>query len=208
MNLVPQKLSEPKRENPVQPIPKSQAAIRNYKKVLALSLPGDTMKKALHALLERLDSVLGFDVAYAHCDIPCGIYDPHAAQVAAHTVIRMADLIAALPKDTSVETMHKLARYTAVKEEHAELCKREIRVLWGDYFKPEHVKQYPELHELVWKAMKHGSDARQKTDVAVAEELLNTVGMIVEIFWKTKGVEVKRVKAFYPTEREFVYPKI
>ncbi len=164
--------------------------------------------KALHALLDGIDRFFGFDTAYAHCDIPCGIYDPHAAQMAAHTVIRMADLIAALPKDNTVETMHKLVRYTAVKEEHAELCKREIRILWGDYFKHEHLEQNPELQELIWNALKLGSEARQKTDVKTAEELLSVVEKIAEIFWKTKGVETKRIEAFYPTKREIVYPKV
>ncbi len=170
----------------------------------------------LHRLFRALDAVKPSGVAYAHCDIPCGVYDPNLAQLAAHTVIRMTGLINELPKLTPdiapeqrQEILHKLARYTAVKEEHAELCKRELRILWGDYFKPEHVQQFPELHELVWKAMKQASKARQGIDAQAADELLKTVNDIAEIFWKTKGKETVRVKAdFYSTGRETVYPKI
>jgi len=150
----------------------------------------------------------------AHCDIPCGIYDPHHAQLSAHTVVRMVNLIGELKRpgpDTTPEErdtyVHQLARYTAVKEEHAEQCKREVRILWGDYFKPEHVKQYPELHELAFKVMKLGSKARQEINEAAAKELLETVQKIAEIFWKTKDLEPVRVKAPFPSGGEMVLHK-
>src|SRR5881409_3761362 len=114
----------------------------------------------LHSLLKGLDRLSPAAVAYAHCDIPCGIYDPHHAQMAAHTVIRMIDLIDQIPKpaaNTSAKDWEayafKVSRHTAVKEQHAELAKHEVRILWGDYFKPEHVQQHPDLHEAVWKVM-------------------------------------------------------
>lgn len=169
----------------------------------------------LYKLFQLIDKIKPANIAYAHCDIPCGIYDPHHAQMAAHTVIRMVDLINELPKLTPElkpeerrEILHKLNRYIAVKEQHAELCKHEVRILWGDYFKPEHVQKYPELHELVWKVMKLGSKARQEINLQASEELLETVNKIAEIFWKTKNVETVRRKSFYPTEREMVYPKV
>lgn len=170
----------------------------------------------VHSVLKFLDKLLPAKIAYAHCDIPCGIYDPHIAQMAAHTVIRMVNLINELPKltpDTTPEqrqeVIHKLDRYTAVKEEHAELCKKEIRILWGDYFKPEHVEKYPELHELVWKVMKLASKARQEVNLQASQELLETVNKIADVFWKTKGLETTGVKAtFYPTGNETVYPKL
>lgn len=170
----------------------------------------------LYKFFDFLDKIKPAKIAYAHCDIPCGIYDPHLAQVAAHTVIRMVMLINELPKLTPEltpeqrqEALHKLNRYTATKEEHAEVCKKEIRILWGDYFKPEHVQKYPELHELVWKAMKLGSKARQEVNMQAAEELLETVNKIAEIFWATKEMETVRAQAtFYPTKKETVYPKV
>ena len=103
--------------------------------------------------------------------------------------------------------VHKLARYTATKEEHAELCKHEIRVLWGDYFKEEHLNEYKDLPNLVWKALKLGSKVRQEVNEEAAQELIKTVQEIAEIFWKTKGRETVRISAPYPTGGELVLPK-
>ncbi|MBI4399336.1 superoxide dismutase, Ni [Candidatus Micrarchaeota archaeon] len=168
----------------------------------------------IHTLFKLIDQIFPAKVAYAHCDIPCGIYDPQAAQIAAHTVIRMVLLINDLPKPTANSTpeerqnfVHKLARYTDTKEKHSELCKHEVRIIWGDYFKPEHAQANPEIHELVWKIMKLGSKARQEINLQAAEELLQSVNKFAEVFWKTKGVETVRIKSFYPTEREMVVPK-
>ena len=170
---------------------------------------------ALHRILQWMDRVSPAPVAYAHCDIPCGIYDPHHAQLAAHTVIRMNMLINDLKKPGSgskpeeiQEYGNKLARYVATKEQHAEIAKSEIRILWGDYFKPEHAQANPQLHDLVWKAMKTASKARQEINMQAAEDLLRTTNEIAEIFWKTKNVPTLRAKAPYPTERETVFPKL
>ncbi len=158
----------------------------------------------LHRLLERLELILGFKTVLAHCDIPCGIYDPHKAQMDAHTVIRMVDMIKD-PKNKG--DIHKLARYTKVKEEHAESCKHEVRVLWGDYFKEEHAKQFPELNELIWKIMKQASNAKQTTDRRAGEDLLSSVQRLSEIFWQTKGKETIRVQAPYPSGGEIILHK-
>lgn len=144
----------------------------------------------------------------AHCDIPCGIYDPHHAQIAAHTVVRMTDLILELgstPKKT--EDLHKLARYTAVKEEHAELLKREVRVLWGDYFKPEHTKKFPLLNDLIWRILKEASACRQEISKKHAQELLKSTQELAEIFWKTKGLTPVKVKAPYPSGGHMILHK-
>ena len=166
--------------------------------------------KTVRVLLEKLDSVIGFPVAYAHCDIPCGIYDPHAAQVAAHTVVRMDMLIADLAKadGASPDTRNKMIRYVKVKEEHAEIAKHEVAVIWGDYMKPEHAKENPELNDLVWNTLKLAGKAKQSADIKDAEALLESVQKFAEAFWKTKKVQTVRVKSFYPTERTFVYPKV
>ena len=144
--------------------------------------------------------------AYAHCDIPCGVYDPNPAQIAAHTVIRMTKLITELEGDTR-ETEHKLVRYTNVKEENAEIVKHEVVVLWGDYFKEEHLKEYPQLTEAVFHTLKLASKTKQEISMDAAKDLLDHVHEIAEIFYKTKGVETKKIKAYYPTEGDLVVPK-
>jgi nickel superoxide dismutase len=164
----------------------------------------------MYRLFEAIDKVAHFKTVSAHCDIPCGIYDPHLALVAAHTVIRMDMLIADLVKsnDMTPEGRNKMIRYTAVKEQHAEICKHEIRVIWGDYFKPEHAQANPEMHALVWDIMKAASKAKQSTNIADGDALLEKVNKFAEIFWKTKNVQTIRVKAPYPTEKEIVLPKL
>ncbi len=161
-------------------------------------------------VLDRVDRIVPFQRAYAHCDIPCGIYDPHMAQLAAHTVIRMDMLIADAMKNGAddAEGKNKIVRYVSIKEQHAEICKHEVRVLWGDYFKPDHAKAHPELNDLVWNILKLASKAKQSTDVKAGEELLENVEKLAEIFWKTKGISTYRAKAPYPTDREMVYPKV
>ncbi len=165
---------------------------------------------ALRRIFEVVDGFVGFSVAYAHCDIPCGIYDPYAAQVAAHTVIRMDMLIADIMKGgaSSAEDKNKLARCVMVKEQHAELLKHEVEVIWGDYFKPEHAAANPELHSLTWNTLKLASKAKQSTDIKAAEDLLESVQKFAEAFWATKNVQTARFKAPYPTERTIVLPKL
>ena len=169
---------------------------------------------AIRSLTEALvDVVAPPRVVRAHCDIPCGIYDPHEAQIAALTVIRMDQLIAELPKpphDAKAEEHEawhaKLARYTLVKEQHAERAKAELRVLWGDYFTADHVKQFPNLHEAFWTAMKAASKARQGTALADAQELLKKTQEIAEIFWKTKGAKTVKMPSMQKAGGELVYP--
>jgi nickel superoxide dismutase len=130
---------------------------------------------------------------HAHCDIPCGIYDPHGAEIAARTVSRMVVLIseaaatAGQGGQAELEGRNKLVRCVKVKEEHAELCKRELQVLWSDYFKPEHLAAYPDLHDRFWKALKQAGKCKQSVDAAAAAELESQVAAIADIFWATKG---------------------
>lgn len=165
-------------------------------------------------LLIKLLNFLPEKIAYAHCDIPCGIYDPHQMQLAAHTVIRMTSMINDLKissENPSFEErkkiIHQVSRLTKVKEEHAELVKHELRILWGDYFKEEHLKDYPNLHILVFKTLKLASKARQGIDLEAAQELLKNTQEIAEVFYKTKGVEAVRVKSVYPTGLDIVLHK-
>ena len=161
---------------------------------------------ALSIALRTLERFAPAKTAYAHCDIPCGIYDPHQAQIAAHTVVRMTQLITELGDASDPESHNKISRCIVVKEEHAELAKKELRILWGDYFRPEHVEQYPNLHTLFFQAMKQGSAARQGVSMDAAQALLSTVQEISEIFWKTKGAEVNRMPSRQTSGGEIVYP--
>jgi nickel superoxide dismutase len=148
--------------------------------------------------------------AHAHCDIPCGIYDPHLAQVAALTVVRMNQLIADLAPPSAMEKgerdkyMHALVRYTQVKEEHAELVKREIRIIRGDFFKPENSPE--NIGELTDGIMKTASKARQNIDMDAANQLLDLVNQFAEAFWKAKNVETKRQSSNQAAGGEYVVP--
>ena len=150
---------------------------------------------------------------FAHCDIPCGIYDPHEAQISALTVLRMTQLIGELPKPSGTSKPEewesysaKLARYVAVKESHSERVKAELRILWGDYFTMDHQKQFPTLSESFWKAMKAASKARTSTASSDAQELLNQVHAIAEMFWKSKGAQTRKLPSMQKSGGEIVYP--
>lgn len=145
--------------------------------------------------------------AFAHCDIPCGIYDPHQAQLAAHTVIRMTQLLTEIKQDDDLKSDHAIARITHVKEEHSDLIEDELNTLRDDYFKEEHFKEYPNLDELFTKALKASAKARQNIDIDAAQEVLSVTQEIAEIFFKTKNVEPIRVKTVYPTGGEIVLHK-
>lgn len=172
---------------------------------------------ATHRLLAATRSVVDVLLpptpVYAHCDIPCGIYDPHEAQISALTVLRMDQLIGELPMPapgakpeewTAYQT--KLDRYVAVKESHSERVKSELRIIWGDYFTPDHAKQFPNLHEAFWKAMKAASKTRQGTNLADAQELVAQVQAIAEMFWKSKGAATRRQPSMQKSGGEIVYP--
>lgn len=163
----------------------------------------------IYEIVKKLDSVLKFETASAHCDIPCGIYDPITAQIAALTVIRMVDLAGELQKEHPTQDApfhNSLARYVAVKEEYAEKCKHEIRIIWGDYFKPEHFEKYPELNGLVHEILQLASKSRQNIDRSSGLQLLKSVNRFAQIFWETKGVATKLAKAPYEPGEQIVYP--
>ncbi len=138
---------------------------------------------------------------FAHCDGPCGIYDPASARVAAEAVLSMTKKLLSLhthgdedPK-VSVSYHNTLARYVAIKEGQAELTKHELLVLWTDFFKPAHLEQFPDLHDVFWNAAKLCSACKQEVSLEKAEALLKTVEKIHEMFWKAKGRDVAWVAA-------------
>jgi nickel superoxide dismutase len=127
-------------------------------------------------------------IAYAHCDVPCGIYDPKGAQTAAATVLKMVEKIAALPtENASVTDRNNFVRMVWTKEEHARKCKEEILILWTDYFKSEHVEKFPHLHDTFWKAAKLCSKNKQEVSLENAQALVKAVDEITDIFNQTKA---------------------
>ena len=165
----------------------------------------------IHQLLNKIDQKVHIETIKAHCDIPCGIYDPIVAQISALTVVRMLDLMTefdAKTPDHNKDYMNTMSRYIAVKEEHAEKVKAEVRVIWGDYLKAQHLEKYPNAHALVHKIMSLGSKSRQTMDRETAVQLVEALNEFAQIFWETKGVGTKRAKAPYNPQLELVYPAL
>lgn len=163
--------------------------------------------------LASIFGLLPYKTAYAHCDIPCGIYDPHQAQVAAHTVIRMTQMIGEVkasspqpPFEERKRIISEVSRLTHVKEEHSNILEDELSTLEKDYFKDEHYEKFDNLKTLFGQASKLGAKARQGIDMEAAKELLETVMQTAEIFYKSKGLKSARVKAPYPTGLDIVVP--
>lgn len=158
-------------------------------------------------IFKYLIKLLPQDIAYAHCDIPCGIYDPYVIQRAAHTILRMTQFLTELKSEDQKKAAHDISRMTHVKEEHVDLLEEELETLRNDYFKDEHFKEYPSLNSLFIKTLKAASKARQEINPEAANEVLSGVQEIAEIFFKTKNVESVRVKSVYPTGGEIVLHK-
>ncbi len=127
------------------------------------------------------------DVA-AHCDGPCGVYDPAQARVHAEAVLSMTKKILALdPSDNSHETINTMSRYIAIKEEEAHSTKTHLLVLWTDFFKPAHLEANPDLHDKFWKAAKLCSECKVHVSLDSANALMAAVEDIHNMFWAAKG---------------------
>ncbi len=120
--------------------------------------------------------------AFAHCDLPCGVYDPAQARIEAESVKAICEKYA---QNSDAEFR---ARAIQIKEERSDLVKHHLWVLWTDYFKPPHFEKYPHLHQLFNEATKLAGAAGTKgsMDVAKAEDLLAKIEEINKIFWETK----------------------
>lgn len=142
-----------------------------------------------------------YPVAHAHCDGPCGVYDPSAARINAEAVLSMTKKILALemPDTSNKEALlayhNTLIRYTIIKEEQAQKCKEELLILWTDYFKKIHLETFPDLHDIFWQAAKLCSHCKVEVNLKSAEELMEAVKRIHEIFWKTKNRQVEWITA-------------
>ena len=138
---------------------------------------------------------------FAHCDGPCGVYDPASARITAEAVVSMTkkiiDLEVPNPSDkaATIAYQNTLSRYIAIKEEQAQKTKKDLLILWTDYFKPVHLEQYPDLHDTFWKAAKLCSACKVEVSAEHAGELLDAVQKIHEMFWATKGRDVSWYKA-------------
>jgi nickel superoxide dismutase len=121
-------------------------------------------------------------VISAHCDLPCGIYDPAQARLEAESVK------ACMEKYAASDDVTFKARALGIKEERSSLVKHHLWVLWTDYFKPAHFEAYPNLHQLFNDATKLAGAAGTKgtVDPTVADQLLAKIDEIAEIFWATK----------------------
>ena len=124
---------------------------------------------------------------HAHCDVPCGIYDPEQARIEAESCLRIMEKYAQSTDDVF------RARCLAVKEERAELVKHHLDVLWHDYFKPEHVERFPDLHETFWMASKQASAVKQTADPAAAHRLLEMIDLIDRMWIESGGPAKTRV---------------
>ena len=128
-------------------------------------------------------------LAYAHCDLFCGVYDPAQAMIEAKSVLN------ACTKYAASEDPVFRDRCILVKEERAELIKHHLSVLWSDFFKPHHLEAFPGLHDLFWKTLKQASDAKKSMDPAVSEKLIELIGEVSEVFWQT---EESKAAGVYP----------
>jgi nickel superoxide dismutase len=128
-------------------------------------------------------------VVHAHCDLPCGVYDPAQARIEAESVkavqTRYQDADKMKSAGESAEDYR--SRCLAIKEERADLVKHHLWVLWTDYFKPEHLEKYPQLHDLFWKATKEAGAAKKSQDPEQGQRLLDAIDGIGKIFWETKA---------------------
>ncbi len=120
-------------------------------------------------------------VVHAHCDLPCGVYDPAQARIEAESVKAIQE------KYQGTEDAAFRARALDIKEQRADLVKHHLWVLWTDYFKPEHLERFPKLHELFWNATKEAGASKKSEDPAQGQKLLDAIDEIAKVFWETKA---------------------
>ncbi len=130
-------------------------------------------------LIKNILGLLPLETVYAHCDLPCGVYDPAQAMIEAKSVYAIMTKYA----DLSAEDK---TRAIFIKEQRAELVKHHLWVLWTDYFKPEHAEKFPQLHELFWRATKAAGQAKKSVDPADGKNLMSLIEEIDDIFKQTR----------------------
>ena len=127
-------------------------------------------------------------LGHAHCDLPCGVYDPAQARIEAESVRATQDRYqkAEQFKGTTQTVEDYRSRALAIKEQRADMVKHHLWVLWTDYFTPAHLEKYPTLHDTFWKATKLAGAAKKSQDPAQGQQLLDAIKEIDTIFWETK----------------------
>ena len=136
------------------------------------------------------------EIINAHCDGPCGLYDPASARIAAEAVLSMTKKMLDLkvPDQDNSEAMahytNTMSRYASIKEEESQKCKNEILVLWTDFFKPEHLDSHNDLHTLFWNTAKLCSACKVELSLDHANDLLDHVHKVHDLFWSIKGRKI------------------
>ena len=128
-------------------------------------------------------------IVHAHCDVPCGVYDPAQARIEAESVKAIQERYqkADEMKSATESAEDYRTRCLVIKEQRADLVKHHLWVLWTDYFKPNHLESYPQLHELFWNATKEAGLAKKSQDPAQGQKLLDQIDELSKIFWETKA---------------------
>ncbi|WP_427451173.1 superoxide dismutase, Ni [Litorimonas sp. WD9-15] len=162
----------------------------------------------LHNIISKFDSQL--DTADAHCDIPCGIYDARIVTYYAVSALRQIDILLGLKDKGLSETAFamQVARNTAKKEEMAENCKHQTRIIWGDFMKPKNQEDMVKCHEAAHAIMLAGSAVKQDLHREDGEKLVAAANTFSEIFWASKGVKTKMVTTPYAPNVEVVEPDL
>lgn len=170
----------------------------------------------LYSVLNLVDKVKPFAKAKAHCDVPCGVYDPIVAQIAAMTVARMTDTITELENHEvqdhggtrDAHYNNKITRMVNEKERSATIVKDEIHIIWGDFYKAPQFEAHPQLHELTHEIMLLSSKCKQNVDTEASRALVAKVNEFAEIFFQIKGIKTKRVNYHCKPNLEMVYPDL
>jgi nickel superoxide dismutase len=131
-------------------------------------------------LIALMDRISPPEQVHAHCDLPCGVYDPAQARIEAESVKAIQE------KYQGSDDPVFRDRCILIKEERADMVKHHLWVLWTDYFKPPHLEKFPELHGLFWEATKAAGATKSSIDPATGQKLLDLIAEIDKIFWETK----------------------
>lgn len=137
----------------------------------------------MNSVVAFFTRLLPTQTAYAHCDLPCGVYDPAQARIEAQSVLEI------MKKYEGLHEEEQKWRAIFIKEQRAELVKHHLWVLWTDYFKPEHLEKFPQLHDLFWKATKQAGQTKKTVDPAEGQKLLDMIDEIADIFKQTKAAK-------------------
>lgn len=141
----------------------------------------------LQNAIAKLALALPAEKVSAHCDGPCGVYDPASARIAAEAALSMTKKLLDAGPASDLAAQNTQSRFVAIKEQQAHIAKEELLVLWTDYFKPPHLEAYPDLHTKFWNAAKLCSAVKVEVSLEKAEALMAAIKEIDTIFWATKS---------------------